>query len=286
MPLAKKEKVQILLVLLLSASALIAQPLVRLDSLFSPSVGKTMRYTVIIPQNYDPHRQYPLLYLLHGYGGGHTDWTARTKLLTYLSDIPLIVVMPDAGNSWYLNSPVRTSQRFEDYIVNDLRDHLVQRYSVDSTRQAIAGLSMGSYGAVMLALRHPQQFRFAGSLSGALSFSREVTDSSSQVGKLAAASFRSLYADSSVAKLRAMQSAYDIFQLVQTSHDTLPYFYLVMGTADGYREFLPSHRDFTALLRSWHIPYEYHETPGVHNWLYWDREIQPLLVRLRAVLHF
>jgi S-formylglutathione hydrolase FrmB len=282
----KKEKVQVLLALLLSASALVAQPTVRVDSLFSPSLGKTMRYTIILPPNYDSHRQYSLLYLLHGYGGNRTDWTVRTKLVQYVGDSPLIVVMPDAENSWYLNSPVRTSQRFEDYIAKDLRDHLIQRYSVDSMRQAIAGLSMGGYGAVMLALRHPQQFRFAGSLSGALSFSREVADSSSQIGKLAAASFRSLYADSSVAKLRAIQSAYDIFQLVQASHDTLPYFYLVMGTDDGYREFLPSHRDFTGLLKSRHIPYEYHETPGAHNWSYWDREIQPLLVRLRAVLHF
>jgi enterochelin esterase-like enzyme len=61
---------------------------------------------------------------------------------------------------------------------------------------------------------------------------------------------------------------------------------MAIGIEDGYRRFLPAHRAFTDLLRTYGAAYEYHETPGGHNWQFWDREILPLIVRMREVLKF
>lgn len=260
-----------------------AQPVARIDSLFSPSLGMTKKYSILLPKSYSSRTRYPVLFLLHGYSGGHTDWTSRTKLADYIGDAPLLVVMADAENSWYINSKTEPKHRFEDYIVNDLRSYVFQRYNVDTTRIAIAGLSMGGYGALMLAFRHPTLFRFAGSLSGALSIPRDLDLwEQSPWGRRIAPSLRTAFGTSG-----KYDEEHDLFSLLRNSaKNSLPYFYVVIGTKDEFPTFLPSNRSLTDSMRAYAVPYEYHETPGGHNWQFWDREIQPLFKRLQEIMSF
>ena len=259
------------------------QSSLHVDSLYMPSLGRTMKISVLLPSNYDSGRHYPVLYLLHGYSGDNTDWTTRTKLSTYVRGLPLIVVMPDAGNSWYVNSYTEPRDKFEDYIVKDLPYYIRRLYSIDTTRQAIAGLSMGGYGAIVLALRHPSEFQFAGSLSGALSVPRVANDTSRRPESGLAPSLWKTFGN----QQNDFWNEHDVFFLYrEVPKDSFPYLYLAAGIQDGYRTFLPAHRAFTDLLRNYGAPYEYHEVPGRHNWQFWDREIQPLLKRLREVLKF
>lgn len=259
-----------------------AQPLV--DTIFAPSLGKNCGIVILLPTHYDPTARYPVLYLLHGYGGSHLDWTERTTIEEFIAEWPLIVVMPDAGNSWYVNSRTRASDRFEDYIVGDVRLYVEGQYRADSTRRAIAGLSMGGYGALVLAMRHPDLYRFAGSLSGAVVVPRSLLRPEDIPPR---------------PEIRATQQAafgqpgeellnqYDLGRLVSTlAPSTSPYFYLVTGIQDALVEFLPAQRALTEELRSAQLPYEFHETPGGHSWSYWDREIRPLLTRMREVLRY
>jgi S-formylglutathione hydrolase FrmB len=260
-----------------------AQSLARVDSFYMPSLGRTKNLSVFIPSSYDPKNRYPVLYLLHGYSGGHSDWPTRTKLATYIEEVPLIVVLPDAENSWYVNSTTDPQNRFEDYVIHDLPQYVQRLYSVDTTRQAIAGISMGGYGALMLALKHPDRFRFAGSLSGAITYPRGMNDTSRPAERALIPSLRKAFGD----QPNGFGQAHDVFLLCrQTAKDSLPFLYLVIGIQDGFRGFLPAHRAFTDLLRTYGVAYEYHETPGAHNWQYWDREIQPLIKRMREILGF
>ncbi|MDP2886002.1 MAG: alpha/beta hydrolase family protein [Ignavibacteria bacterium] len=264
-------------------SILLAQSVVRVDSFYMPSLGRTKKLSVLLPTKYDPAKQYPVLYLLHGYSGGHDDWWTRTKLREYVRDIPLIVVMPDGENSWYVNSVLEPNERFEDYLVKDLRQYIQKLYSIDTTRQAIAGLSMGGYGAMMLGLRHPSKFEFVGSLSGAITFPRGMNDTTRPAERSLFPSLRRAFGE----KPNNSRNAHDVFLLYrQTMKDSLPYMYMVIGIQDSYRNFLPAHRAFTDLLRTYGAAYEYHETQGGHTWQFWDREIQPLLRRMREVLKF
>lgn len=261
-----------------SLPQLFAQVTTRVDSFYMPSLGRTKSLSILLPEDYNPRTHYPVLYLLHGYSGDHRDWPARTKITEYLRGIPLIVILPDGENSWYVNSATERNDRFEDYLVKDIPRYVNKLYSIDTTRQAIAGLSMGGYGALMLALKHPSQYRFAGSLSGAITFPRAMNDTRSPERSLNPSLKRAF---------GERRDGGDIFLLYrQTSKDYFPYIYLVIGTQDGYKSFLPAHRAFTDLLRSAGVAYEYHETPGSHNWQFWDRELQPLLKRLREVLNF
>ncbi len=272
-----------LLCLFIAGSDLSAQSIVRVDSFYMPSLGRTKKVSVLVPAKYDPRIHYPVLYLLHGYTGGYDNWSTKTKISEYVRDIPMIVVMPDGENSWYVNSVTEPNDRFEDYTVKDLPNYIQKAYSVDTTRQGIAGLSMGGYGALVLALRHPAKYRFAGSLSGAITFPRGMSDTSRQPERSLLPSLRHAFGQ----KPGASRSAYDLFLLCrQTSKESMPYIYMAMGTQDAYRSFLPAHRALTDLLRGAGVVYEYHETPGGHSWQYWDTEIQPLLKRMREVLKF
>jgi putative tributyrin esterase len=260
-----------------------AQPLVRVDSFFMPSLGRTKKLSVLIPQKYDPLKRYAVLYLLHGYSGGHEDWWKRTKIQQYVKDIPLIIVMPDGEDSWYVNSFTEPNEQFETYIIKDVPHYIQTMYSVDTTRQGIAGLSMGGYGALQLALRHPSRYEFVGSLSGAIAFPRGMNDTTRPAERALLPSLKRVFGEKTI----GFRNAHDVFQLYrQTSKDSLPYIYTAIGTQDGYRTFLPANRAFTDLLRTYGAAYEYHETQGGHNWQYWDKELQPLLIRMREVLKF
>jgi putative tributyrin esterase len=239
-------------------SLLYSQPVVRVDSFYMPSLGATKRLSILLPDGYTPQRRYAVLYLLHGFSGGNNDWLLRTKLKEYVAGMPLIVVMPDAGNSWYANAVSEPADRYEDYAAIDVPAYIHKLYSVDTTREAIAGLSMGGYGALMLGLKHPHRYAFSGSLSGAITFPRGMNDTTRDVEKPLFPSLRHAFG--------TMQSdarnGYDLFVLYkQVPKNELPYLYLVAGIQD-------------------------HEVPGGHNWQFWDREIQNLLKRMREVMKF
>jgi putative tributyrin esterase len=205
----------------------------------------------------------------------------RTDLLRQVERYPFIVVLPAAGNSWYVNSPSDPTAQYQDFITIDLYKDVLQRYAVDTLRQAIAGLSMGGYGAVMLGLRHPQRYAFAGGLSAALSVASSLGSADSVLWK---GTGKSIIAAFGTRDMSAM-SAYDPLRIFRnTRSDALPYIFLAIGTRDGYPSFLPANRALTDSLRSYGAPYEYHEIPGTHSWLLWQTELGPMLESAWKVL--
>lgn len=261
-----------------------AQHKVIVDTLDAPSIRARRPIVVLLPQTYDAKQRYPILYLLHGYEGSCRDWTERTGIEEFIDGWPLIVAMPDAGNSWYVNSATDTSARYEEYIVRDVLSFVEGRYSVDTTRRAIAGLSMGGYGALVIAMRHPDAFRFAGSLSGSILVPRSLLRSSDIPPRPAIrATQKQAFGDTT----EELLNRYDLQRLLtRLTPEWCPYMYLATGIQDVLVEYLPAQRALTDSMRTANLPYEYHETPGGHSWSYWDREIRPLLVRMREVFKF
>ena len=238
------------------------------DSIASPAVGVVKKFGVLLPENYDASRSYPVLYLLHGHDGSCEDWTGRTTIAAFVRSMPLIVILPDAENSWYVNAFADPSKRFH----------------IDSTKRGIAGLSMGGYGAILYALKRPDLFQFAGSLSGAFFFPTFLGDSLRQpVSRGLRKSLQAAFGP----EPNAHRKGNDVFVLagsIDTSR--APYIYMAAGIQDGFKGFLPVHRMFADALRVAGIPYEFHETRGGHSWKYWEREIRPLVGRMREVLGF
>src|SRR5438094_6681517 len=138
----------------------------------SKLTNATLPYNVILPPDYraSSATRYPVLYLLHGFGGHYSDWVTRTNVADYAAQYRMIVVMPEGNNGWYTDSVGVASDKYESYILKELIPDVQKRYRTIETRygRAIAGLSMGGYGALKFGLKFPGTFNFAASISGAL----------------------------------------------------------------------------------------------------------------------
>ncbi len=137
----------------------------------APSLGRTIPAYVYLPDGYAQSGQtYPVLYLLHGYGGSERDWAERGALLRIVDDLiqrgampAAVIVMPAGGVSWYVDA-------MENALIHDLLPAAAARFRLRPERQArlIGGLSMGGYGALRLALKYPDLFGAAALFSPAI----------------------------------------------------------------------------------------------------------------------
>jgi S-formylglutathione hydrolase FrmB len=150
-------------------------PRLTLLRFYSPTLGRETSLRVLAPDGFDPDRgQLPVLWLLHGGFGSSADWTTAGDAEALTAGMPLIVVMPDAGTGgWYSNwyrSTGEGPQAWEDHHIGELRPCIESHYNTRDDRggRAVAGLSMGGFGAMHTAARFPDLFGFAAAFSGAV----------------------------------------------------------------------------------------------------------------------
>lgn len=245
-------------------------------------VGAALPYNVVLPADYrrgpSKNRHYPVLYLLHGLGGSATDWvSARARLADYAAQYPFIVVVPEGKDGWYTDGLV-AREKFESYFVEELIPDVDRRFRTIASREgrAVAGLSMGGYGSMKFALKHPELFAFAASMSGALAVASWTPDMS--LPEFVRPSVSRVYGDAG----SPVRLENDVYKLVRELSPgrakALPFLYLDCGTEDFL---IANNRDFSALLIEKKVAHEFRELPGTHSWPYWDRQVQEVL-RLAA----
>lgn len=140
-------------------------------SLRSAALGREVTVVAVLPDAASECRPAPLLLLLHGYGGDAFSWLKiRTGLPELVDRTGIALLCPDGGQSWYMDSPVDTTSRYESFLVGELIPYADAHLPVarDARHRAVAGLSMGGFGAMRLGLLHPDLFGAAGSMSGGL----------------------------------------------------------------------------------------------------------------------
>jgi putative tributyrin esterase len=132
-------------------------------------------YRIIAPQ-VGSNERLPVLYLLHGVNSGPKEITEHSEVTKLAAASHLIVVMPEVGFSYYTNAKHMRHARWEDAVVEELPSDVGKRFAVLSGREhtGVAGISMGGYGAVKLALKHPGLYGFAGNMSGPLDITRRA----------------------------------------------------------------------------------------------------------------
>jgi putative tributyrin esterase len=283
------------LALHIPAAALAQAPLVKTVEFNSESVGRKMKYNIVLPAKYEQTSdRYPVLYLLHGLTGNYTNWSGM-GVPQYARALDLIVVMADAGNSWYVNwakSDESQKNNWEDAIVKDLVGHVDGNFRTIAKREgrAINGLSMGGFGGLVLGLRHPDLFCSIGSHSGAIAYARQRGEflKSGKSGAKKAAKEPSTtpnpkigiegFSSPAERTLKGQMfttpeeaAAYDPFQLVlKMPRDQLPHIYLDCGTED------PLYKDNAAMatiLLENKIPHTFAQSRGKHDSAYWTREV-------------
>lgn len=238
----------------------------------SAALNRDMPYRVIMPANLAPERKLPVVYLLHGGGGGFRDWSNYSDV-AHFAESGLLLVMPEGGSSYYTNAVDPPQDRYEDYIVQDLIADVESRFPVVRGRKsrAIVGVSMGGFGAVKIAFRYPDFFAFVGGLSTAIDVPRR---------KFALQRFHQSRHYNAIFGSSGSQTRRDNdpFILARTANpESLPYFFLTCGEQESL---LPSNREFDALLTQHHIAHEFHTFRGGHNWNQWNTWLPSLFQSL------
>jgi S-formylglutathione hydrolase FrmB len=248
------------------------------SKLNSKLMAREMPYRVVLPINYKKANEktfYPVIYLLHGLTGHYDNWTNNTKLAEYAAKYNYIIVTPEGNNGWYSDSATVANDKYESYISQELIPEIDKKFRTvaDRNHRAIAGLSMGGYGSIKFGLKNPEMFALVGSFSGALGAASWTEKEIGTKGDIAE-SILSVYgaADSETRKQN------DIFRFVREMPadkvKSLPFIYLSCGTEDFLYQ---NNRDFAGLLQEKKIAHEYRELPGVHDWKFWNAQVQEFL---------
>jgi S-formylglutathione hydrolase FrmB len=228
----------------------------------SVALNRDMQYRVVLPASMARWPKLPVVYLLHGGGGNFRDWSNYSDVARF-AERGLILVMPEGNDSYFVNAAERPQDRYEDYIVNDLIADVESRFPVAAGRatRAVVGVSMGGYGAVKLALSHPELFAFAGGISPAV----DVPSRPFSIKRIGQWRYhKSIFGPWGSPARRSG----DPFVLARTAEPAkTPYLFLTCGEQEGL---LPANRSFAALLERRHFRYEFHVVPGGHNWNQWD----------------
>ncbi|MBT2384130.1 alpha/beta hydrolase family protein [Streptomyces sp. ISL-11] len=149
----------------------------------SPEIDAPSKWVrLLLPRGWsrDAERTWPTLWMLHGSGGDHRDWTDHTHIEELAARRDVIVVMPETSgcssySDWY-NDGRWGAPAWETYLLDELRPLLERDYRAGTRRAAVAGLSMGGHGALKLAAARPGAFKAAASYSGAVSPLHQATD--------------------------------------------------------------------------------------------------------------
>jgi S-formylglutathione hydrolase FrmB len=207
----------------------------------------------------------PVLYLLHGLTDDDTAWTRYTSIERYAAARGLAVVMPQVHRSFYADEA--HGSRFWTFLSEELPAVVSSFFRVSTRREDtfVAGLSMGGYGALKWALREPQRFAAAASLSGALDVAgMEQHDDRAHIVDLLGRVFAGPVAGTDD----------DLMHLVATSGPDLPRLMLRCGTEDAL---LSANERFVAACREHDVDLDAEFGPGAHEWGYWDTQIQAVL---------
>jgi S-formylglutathione hydrolase FrmB len=244
-------------------------------TLASAAVGREVKINVLLPDGYsnEKDRRYPVIYLLHGYGGDYTEWQ-KVGIVDEAKGLPAIIVMPEGDKSFYVNHHGDPKALWEDYLTREVVGYVEERYRTIARREgrAICGLSMGGYGAMVLGLRHPELFGAIASESGALGVPGWST--SGEIGDRLTHVFGP--EDS------PQRRDYDLKRLLRDlPAEKRPDLYLDCGSEDILLE---SNRAFVAELAKQKAIYEYREVPGAHNYPYWKRNVRAALDHQLAAL--
>jgi len=225
---------------------------------YSPSMRKSIRAVVITPDSYTNGQAYPVVYLLHGYSGNQTDWIKKVPAIaSYADQYKVIIVCPDGNfSSWYFDSPVDTSFKYETYISGELIKWIDDHYKTikDRKGRAITGLSMGGHGALFLAFKHQDVFGLAGSMSGGVDLRPFPLNWDLARRLVDYAMYPERWDNNSVINLTYLLKPNGLALIIDC------------GTDDF---FFRVNEELHRKLLERNIPHDYLARPGGHTWEYW-----------------
>ena len=199
---------------------------------------------------------YKTLYLLHGAGGDHTSWILNTRIADYVNNRNIAVVMPSGKNRFYVNNEY--GKNFYTYITEELVSQCEQWFDISRKAEDryIAGMSMGGYGAVYAGLKKPSMYNTVFHIQDFLIY-LSVTISRKGIDMFPVFGTRQQLIDNN----------YDLYTLINQAENVQTKYVIACGTQDPR---IHMSRQLSEALTNGGIPNVYRESPGAHDFAYWD----------------
>ena len=291
-----KKQLSFLFALILFTSNVFAQNMGKImegKMVESTILNKDVKYTVYLPADYEKsERNYPVVYLLHGYTDDDTGWLQFGEINRLVDKAisdgtvpPMIIVMPDGGVSFYMNS-YDGKEKYEDFFVKEFMPKIEKDYRIKAQKRfrGIAGLSMGGFGSLNYALKYPDLFAAVAPLSAAVWDDNAIatTPDENWGGALGQLFGRNLKGTA-----RLTPSWYDnsALKMVETkSADDLKKVRYWIDCGDD--DFLTKGNCLLHIaLTEKKIPHEFRMREGGHTWDYWRTGIIPALEFIGKSFH-
>ena len=236
------------------------------SNFYSDNLGMQSNADVILPDRPDPARKIPTLYLLHGLSDDHTIWQRRTSIERYASKYYLAVVMPNGHRSFYTD--MKAGRAYFTYMTEELPRLMESFFPLSDKRgdRFVAGLSMGGYGALKIAINRPERYAAGAGLSSVCNIN----------GWERTPEFKAIFGDGVSAPPDDLFASVDKLVL-ETPEEKRPKLFQFCGTDD----FL--YKDNQALREHMFkagLDAEYSEGPGGHSWDVWDEQVKHVLAWL------
>ena len=262
-------------------------------SLKSQILGKEVEYSIHLPPDYESSsRRYPVLYLLHGYSDDETGWTQFGEVKAIADKqhssnemTAMIIVMPDAGISWYINS-FDNKVMYEDFFVKELIPFIDGNYRTRTDRQyrAVAGLSMGGHGTLIMSMKHPDLFSSAAPLSAAVWTDTEITGMPDEnwsrgIGLVYG---KDLKGKDRLGSHFQKNSGIGLVNSLNADDLKKVRYYIDCGDKDFL---IKGNMALHAAMIDKKIPHEFRVREGVHDWTYWRTALPEVFRFVSAGFH-
>lgn len=252
------------------SAVVVQQTGVKTYQLDSKLMKRRMPYGVVLPKDYEINKtaRFPVIYLLHGGGGSYQTYLIRPNLIEMFQQHQVIVVTVEGGGSFYTDSATVPNDKYESYIVQELIPEVDNNFRTVGERngRAVAGVSMGGYGAIKFGVKYPQLFALACSWSGGVIDASWLK--SIEIGSFPPAlknALRAAFGDGTNSATLDANDEMKLFAALPADKVAgLPFFYLDSGTEDDFGLLKPN-RQLAQIMLNKKIAHEYREFPGGHN---------------------
>lgn len=256
------------------------------DSFVSKMLAKRINYHILFSKDFtdsNDKKERPVLYLLHGLFGESKNWIELTEISSAVKSFPFSVITLDAENSWYSDGIKGNRAKYESFFINEFIPFIENenRFGGSKSNRAIAGLSMGGYGAIKFALKYPSMFIWAGSMSGAFDAPRQTDDRPGPDWEILKDSITEVFGEFQDSNTRTEN---DLFQIVSALKNNdlekMPEIYFDCGKDDS---FIDVNREFFEILKQGNLLCDFQEKSGGHDWLYWNRQLMKILLIVKNI---
>lgn len=247
----------------------------------SDILGYEVRYAIYFPPGYaDSEKHYPVMYLLHGYNDNHKSWLTRGKIQHIMDEgiakgeiEPMILIIPDGKYYWYIND-YQNKVRYEDFIFQEFLPFIDKTYKTipNKEHRAVAGLSMGGYGALVWSMHHPEKFSYCIALSASIFTEDGLMQMPDQLYKFMSMLYGAPEAKGNdrITEHFLKNSPLKIAETMTSNSLKTIKWVIDCGNEDRLKDV---NKTLHELLTNRNIEHIYHARKGKHNWQFWREGI-------------